>query len=472
MSSLPLWTRAELCQATGGALKQDVNVENICIDTRQLKPHDLFIALKGHNSDGHRFLKQALEKGAACVVAHDQETIQNLGLTDDPRLLIVHDTMHALETLGRFARQRFKGKAIAITGSVGKTTTKNMLQQALTPYGKVHASVASFNNHWGVPLTLARLPRDADFCLSEIGMNHPGEITPLAQQVRPDIALITSVGSAHLGYMGSLEAIAAEKASLFAALTSPHGRALIPDNVPHLNLIIQSLPPECSLWQVGEATSSTIRIMSPHYQAEGSQCVLHTPSGEFSLHLNAPGAHLLANASLVMGVICSLGLEPYPATQALAHFSPEAGRGEHRSLPGDVTLIDESYNASGPSMRAALATLALIPASRRIAVLGDMRELGEFADEEHRTLRDPIVACNALTFCCGTHMKILFEALPTNLQGGYAPDSRHLASLLRNALRPGDLLLVKGSLGSRMRDLIDALNQPSSNQEDSLAVSF
>lgn len=467
----PLWTRSDLCAATGGSLNGEVAVHSVCIDTRQLERGALFIALQGHHADGHRFLQNALEQGAACVMAHDRHAIAKAGLTHDPRLLLVRDTMVGLEALGRFARQRFGGKAIAVTGSVGKTTTKNMLAQALHPYGKTHASVASYNNHWGVPLTLARLPPDADFCISEVGMNHPGEIAPLAQLIRPDIALITTIGSAHLGHMGSIEAIAREKASLFRALIPPDGHAIALEGTPCLSLMASEVPTDCSFWTIGTTASATVHISDLHCHGRGSQFHLNTPTGTTDVALPVPGHHLACNAALALGAVSALGLPPRLASEALTHYSLEAGRGLRCTLPGGVTLIDESYNASGQSVRAALATLSLVPASRRMVALGDMRELGDFSDDEHRALTAPIMACSALTFCCGPHMKSLYDALPQSLRGGYAADATQLAPLVRAALRPGDVLLVKGSLGSRMRDLITLLNSHPSSQEVSSPVS-
>lgn len=454
-----LWTSQELRDATRGQLPGEVKVHGVCIDTRTLQPGDLFIALIGHNSDGHRYLKQALEAGASCVMAHDKTAVSEVGLTDDPRLLQVDDTMRALEDLGRYRRNQFTGKVIAITGSVGKTTTKNMLATALVPYGQVHASVASFNNHWGVPLTLARLPKEAGFCISEVGMNHPGEIAPLAAQIRPDIGVISTIGNAHLGHMGSIDAIAKEKAALFAALPAS-GIALCPEQSQGLTRLKDALPASTPLWQIGMTEQAIVQITDLACTAEGSHFRLLTPQGEVYVELKPPGPHLARNAALALGVIAALGLSPAAGADALRHFLPEAGRGQQRLLPGNVTLLDESYNASGPSICAAIETLALMPAGRHLAALGDIRELGQFADAEHRALSEPLTKHNILTFCCGSHMKSLYEALPPSLQGGYAETSAQLASLLQPALRDGDVLLVKGSLGSNMRALIALLEQP------------
>ncbi|GBR70631.1 UDP-N-acetylmuramoyl-tripeptide--D-alanyl-D-alanine ligase [Gluconobacter kanchanaburiensis] len=450
-----LWTSADLRAATGGTLEADVSVTGISIDTRTLVPGDLFIALRGETSDGHEHVQQALDRGAACVLVHET------GGVDDPRLLIVPDTMTALVNLGRYARARFRGKVIAVTGSVGKTTTKDMLKVALSAIGPTHAAIASYNNHWGVPLTLARLPQNASFCVSEIGMNHVGEIAPLAAQVRPDVAVITTIGTAHLGHMGSLEAIAREKASLLSALP-PQGIAVVPDDAPGQDLLMSALPEGCTLWRSGLSPNADLRLEGLECSAQGSQYTLHMPIGTVSVTLTAPGEHLARNAALALGAVTALGENIKTAAEALKDFVPGAGRGQIRTILKDVQLLDESYNASTPSVRAALATLVLLPAQRHVAALGDIRELGTFADAEHRSLADAVTKAGALAFCCGPHMRSLYDALPSTLQGGYAGDAASLAPMLLNALRPGDLLLVKGSFGSRMRDVISVLDNAAS----------
>ncbi|WP_046901374.1 UDP-N-acetylmuramoyl-tripeptide--D-alanyl-D-alanine ligase [Gluconobacter oxydans] len=450
-----LWTSEELRDATNGRLEADVSVTGISIDTRTLKSGDLFIALKGDASDGHAHIAQALHAGAACVMVHDTR-----GLTD-PRFLIVADTMTGLEALGRFARARFGGKVVAITGSVGKTTTKDMLRTALSALGPTHAAIASYNNHWGVPLTLAHLPRDARFCVSEIGMNHVGEIAPLAAQVRPDVGIITTIGTAHLGHMGSVEEIAREKSQLFSALP-PHGTAIAPDDAVGQDLFQAALPDHTSLWLSGFSASAQVRLENLVCTAEGSTFTLTFPNApSVSVRLTAPGRHLARNAALALGAVAALGENVQDAAKALTGFVPGAGRGQIRTVLNGVQLLDESYNASTTSIRSALETLSLLPAKRRVVALGDIRELGEFAEAEHRSLADAVIAADALAFCCGTHMHALYEALPETVRGGYAPDASSLAPFLCDALRPGDLLLVKGSLGSRMRDVIAALDNAS-----------
>ena len=450
----PLWTAEELTAATGGYFIGPCSalITGISIDTRTLAPGDLFIALKGENSDGHAHISTALEKGAAAVMVHDATSC------DDPRLLVVSDTLSGLQALALAARARFAGKTIAVTGSVGKTTTKEMLRVALGTLGQVHAAEASYNNHWGVPLTLARLPREAAFCISEIGMNHPGEISPLAHMVRPDIAVITTIASAHIGYMGSLDAIAEEKSALISALPT-NGIAVIPDDAHGQSFFTQAAAAvHGTLWSCGQKPDSTVRASDLHMMAEGSSFQAHTPHGTVSVRLNAPGQHLVRNALATLGVVAALKGDLPRAAAAMACFSPGKGRGAFTHIAGGaITLLDESYNASAASVKATLETLRLIPASRHIAILGDIRELGDFSTTEHAALAPVAAQCADLIFCCGPHMKSLYDSLPHAKQGAWAENSAALAPLACAALRRGDVLLVKGSLGSRMRVVIEAL---------------
>lgn len=465
MSSL--WTRAELEAATSGHFLHSASpattslnasapgtgaVTGVSIDTRTLAPGDLFIALKGDTSDGHAHVQTALDKGAACAMVHAAH-----GLTD-PRILVVADTMVGLQQLALAARARFAGKVVAITGSVGKTTTKDMLRLCLSANGRTHASVASYNNHWGVPLTLARLPREADFCISEIGMNHPGEILPLARMVRPDVALITTIGSAHLGHMGSLDAIAAEKASIITSLPAG-GIAVTPDDAHGAAFFASAAhAAHATIWTAGANPASTAHMEHLRTGASGTYFTAHLPGVDVNVHIPAPGVHLARNALAALAACSALGVDMPKAAAALEAFAPGKGRGALSTLAGGaVTLLDESYNASSASIRASLDVLRHLPATRRIAILGDMRELGEFSTAEHAALAPPAAASADLVFCCGPYMKTLFDALPPATQGAWADNAAALAPLVRTALQKGDAVLVKGSLGSRMRDVITAL---------------
>ncbi|AQS88895.1 UDP-N-acetylmuramoyl-tripeptide--D-alanyl-D-alanine ligase [Neoasaia chiangmaiensis NBRC 101099] len=447
-----LWTRDELVTATHGQLSAEVTVTGISIDTRTIVPGDLFIALVGENSDGHAHIETAFARGATAVMAHAAHG------KDDPRILHVANTMDGLQALGHAGRSRFRGTVIGVTGSVGKTTTKDMLRMALSAIGPTHASAASYNNHWGVPLTLARLPRDAAFCVSEIGMNHRGEIAPLAALVQPHAAIITSIGTSHLGHMGSVEAIALEKSDLIAALPA-HAPAVVPDDAPGQDRFADAVArSHAKLLRVGTGENATFRITSPHYTAAGSRFTLVGPSLSQTVDIAAPGRHLVRNAASVTALLSALGLDVASATKALADFRPGAGRGQTQPiLDGRAQLLDESYNASSLSVRAALETLALLPATRRLAVLGDMLELGAFSEEEHRGLAPDAARAADLVFCSGLAMRALFDALPPEKRGAWALDAASLAPLVQHNLSDGDLVLVKGSLGSRMRDVVTAL---------------
>jgi UDP-N-acetylmuramoyl-tripeptide--D-alanyl-D-alanine ligase len=458
-----LWTRAALEDATGGrfAGTAPIAVTGVSIDTRTLSPGDLFIALAGENSDGHAHVRAALDRGASAVMIHDASGLDTG--SDDPRLLRVPDTMAALGDLGRYGRARFTGRMIAVTGSVGKTTTKDMLRLALGAIGPTHGAVASYNNHWGVPLTLARLPMDASFCVCEIGMNHAGEIAPLAVMVRPHIAIITTIAGAHLGHMGSLAAIAREKSDLIRALP-PGGIAIVPDDAAGQTIFAeQAAQAGATLWHAGERPDSAVILSDLALDAEGSDFTVTLGARSMRVRLNAPGQHLARNATTVLAAVAALDADLAPAAAALADFRPGAGRGALRPiLDGHAALLDESYNASGLSVRSSLAVLGLLPATRRVAVLGDIRELGTFARAEHESLLSATLAHADLVFCSGPNMKYLFDLLPSSRRGAWAPDAASLAPQVRTAVTQGDVILVKGSFGSRMRDVVAVLTAPRS----------
>lgn len=451
----PLWTLGEIAAALGIACAPDIAdtpVNGISIDSRTLAPGDLFVALVGDNSDGHAHVATALARGAAGALVHRAFS--------DPRALAVDDTLAGLTALGAAGRARFGGRLVAVSGSVGKTTTKEMLRTILAASGATHAADASYNNHWGVPLTLARMPRDAAYAVIEIGMNHPGEIVPLATLARPHVAVLTTVASAHIGHMGSLEAIAREKASLYGALDAD-GVAIVPADAPYREILLDAAGP-ARAWLVGEAEGARAHLARLRGGADGSEFDAVIDGRTVAAHLHAPGSHMARNALLALAAAAALGADVDKGAAALAGFRPGAGRGAWRllALPqgGRAVLLDESYNASSASMRAALEVLAGIPARRRIAALGDMRELGRFATEEHVGLAEPLTRAADLLFCCGEHMASLFDAVPPAMRGAHTPEARTLAPMLGAELRDGDAVLVKGSFGSRMRDVVTALD--------------
>lgn len=445
-----LWSAEELEAASGAREATRFAAGGVSIDTRSLRPGDLFVALAGER-DGHDFVAEALARGAAGVMI-------SRALPGVENFLLVEDTLAGLTRLGAFARARAQAKMVAVTGSVGKTTTKEMLRRALGGFGSVHAADASFNNHIGVPLTLARMPREAAFAVLELGMNHPGEIAPLARLVRPDVAVITAIERAHIGPMGSLAAIAAEKAAICLGL-EPGGRAVLPGDSPFLAQLESFVPVAAESLRFGAGERAGARLLEAASTAEGCDVTGDIAGAKVHFHLAAPGRHMAMNAMAALAACAALGLDAGKAAAALEGFIPFAGRGVRKPLclPGGAAiLLDESYNASGASMRAALHVLRLQP-GRHVAVLGDMLELGEDAGSEHEGLAAEVAVAADLLFACGPMMRLLFDSIPESKRGGYAADAAALAALVQPAIRPGDAILVKGSYGSRMRDVVAVL---------------
>jgi UDP-N-acetylmuramoyl-tripeptide--D-alanyl-D-alanine ligase len=464
--SAPLWTAAELRAATGGTLAREAAAGGVSIDSRSVAPGDLFVALRDAR-DGHDFVAEALARGAAAAMVDRDPP----GVAPDAPLLRVAETLAGLAALGTAGRARTAARVVGVTGSVGKTGTKDMLRLALGAHGPAHAAVASYNNHWGVPLTLARMPREAAFAVIEIGMNNPGEIAPLARMARPHAVCITAIGEAHIGHMGSLAAIAEEKGSIAAGL-EPAGVAVLNRDTPFFPRLagIARAHGAARILGFGKDAAAEVRLLEATTGPEGTRARIALPDGVAEVALpDAIGLHHAQNACAALAVVAALGLDVAGAAAALADYAPGAGRGAARpvALPGGGTalLVDESYNAAVPAMRAALATLALRPATgRRIAVLGDMRELGAFSADLHEGLAPDAAAAADLVFTCGPEMARLHARLPAARRGAHAPDSAALAPLVRAALRDGDVVLVKGALGSRMKIIIEALAAPGNMQ--------
>ena len=450
-----LWTSAELRAATNGALAAECAVKGVSIDSRSIAPGDIFIALRDQR-DGHDFVADALARGAmAAMVDHAPQ-----GVVDTAKLLMVGDTLAGLTALGAAGRARATARVVGVTGSVGKTTTKEMLRVALGAFGATHASAASHNNHWGVPLTLARLPRDAAFAVIEMGMNNRGEIAPLSRLAQPQIGIITSIGTAHIGLLGSQAAIAAEKGDIIAGI-APGGTAILPaDSTFAAELVARARDAGLAVLTHGEAAGANARLLSYQASPEGGMAEIALAGQHIALRLTTPGRHVALNACAVLAAVQALGLSPEKGAEALASFTAGAGRGALRRIRvagGEALLIDDSYNASVASVRAGLAVLAAQPAKRRIFAFGDMLELGAEGPAQHAVLAPDAAQNSDLVFCCGPLSKYLFDALPAHQRGGHFPDSAALAPALRAALQPGDAVLVKGSLGSRMSLVIAAL---------------
>ncbi|MEJ0013419.1 MAG: UDP-N-acetylmuramoylalanyl-D-glutamyl-2,6-diaminopimelate--D-alanyl-D-alanine ligase [Bauldia sp.] len=464
--SAPLWTWDAFLKATGGRRLGGAPdaVTGISIDTRTIQPGDAFFAIKGDVHDGHDFALMALAKGAATAVIADSR-LSGLARAKGC-LTIVDDVMDALRDLGIAARVRSTAGIVAITGSVGKTSTKEMLAAALMPDGDVHYSPASFNNHWGVPLTLARMPASARYGVFEIGMNHAGEIEPLVKMVRPTIAIVTTVEPVHLEYFKTVKDIARAKAEIFLGIEKGGAAILNRDN-PHYTLLAK-LAKEAGVERIvsfGEHKKADLRLDEVCLKPECS-CVSATVLGEaVSYKLGSPGRHLVQNSIAVLGAVSLLGADMAKACLAFASMRPPKGRGERHKLVfprgGEATLIDESYNANPASMRAAIATLGqaeVKKSARRIAVLGDMRELGKDGAKMHAALAEAIEAARVhAVFLAGPLMRSLWDALPAGVRGGYAETAKELEGAVIGTLAPGDIVMVKGSNASRMGPLVEAI---------------
>jgi UDP-N-acetylmuramoyl-tripeptide--D-alanyl-D-alanine ligase len=448
---MSLWTSAEAEAATLGKASRAFDVNSLSIDTRTLKEGDLFVALKGDNRDGHDFVRAAFEaKASAALVSHAPEGVNG------PLLTVAH-TQRGLEDLGRAARARSNAKIVAVTGSAGKTTTKEMLALALNALGRTHASAASYNNHWGVPLSLAALPRDAEYGVFEVGMNHFGELAHLVGFVKPHVALITTIAPAHLEFFGSCEAIADAKSEIFEGLL-PGGAALIPADSPYADrLAARARQAQVSrLVTFGEKGEARLVSWAP--DGAGMRVKADIFGVAVDCPVGAPGVHIAQNVVGALATVALLEGNVLNAAAALKNFAPLKGRGARFEAAG-VHVIDESYNANPASMAAALALLGASD-GRKIAVLGDMLEMGEGAAAHHVGLAAPIAANQVdLVFASGAQMKALWDALPAARRGGYAATSAELKPLLLAALKSGDTVLVKGSNGARMSLIVDALRE-------------
>ena len=465
---MTLWTAQDAAAATGGQVTTDWQANGISIDTRSLQAGDLFIALKAAR-DGHEFVTQALQKGAAAaMVSHIPD-----GVASDAPLLIVPDVMAALTALGAAGRARARARVIGVTGSVGKTSTKEMLREMLSDFGQTHAAEASFNNHWGVPITLARLHPEADFAVIEIGMNRPGEIAPLSRLARPDIAMITTIAPAHLEAFDSIDGIAHEKASIFAGLAAG-ADAIYPCDLP-TSPILEAAAKEAGakLWPFGEGSDC---LRAHDLTQTETALVLRAQLGAVraSVRLANAGAHFGRNALACLGVAQALGLDPARAAMALGRWQPPAGRGLREAITLDAvedlqfTLIDDAFNANPASLAAALDMLAsLTPgrdaagrAGRRIAILGDMLELGPQELEMHRAVAQyPALQGIDLVHCVGPRMAALHAALPQRKRGRHAPQADDLARIAHILAAPGDIVLVKGSKSSFVSRVVDGLRR-------------
>jgi len=456
-----LWTSAEAAAATKGETRGSWTANGVSIDSRSVAAGDLFVALAGPRFDGHEFVAKALASGASAAMVHRRPD----GLADDAPLLMVADTMTALEDLGRASRQRTDASVIAVTGSVGKTGTKEALRAVLEKFGRVHASAGSLNNQWGVPLSLARMPRNANYAVFELGMNHSGEIEALSRQVRPDIAIITTIEPAHLGFFASVEAIADAKAEIFAGMER-HGAAILNRDNPHFGRLAAAAKTAglTRIYGFGSHPEAAIRLIEFHLYPSASAVTASILGDIVDYGLGLPGKHWVLNSLAVLGAVKILGGDIGIAADTMASLAPLPGRGKQHRLniaAGHATLIDESYNASPASMRAAISVLgASLPGEggRRIAVLGDMLELGDNAQALHAELAGALAAAAIdLVFTVGTDMQALHDALPPARRGDHSGSAATMAKIVAGTLRRGDIITIKGSHGSHMSEVVDHL---------------
>lgn len=454
-----LWSLKDIAAATGAKSSADGDVTGISIDTRTLQPGDLFIALKDVR-DGHEFVEDAIVRGAAAALVSRGVS----GVASD-KLIKVDNTQTALEALGRARRASVGARIAAVTGSVGKTSTKEALRHLLTLQGRTHASAASYNNLWGVPLSLARMPRDTQYGVFEIGMNHAGEITPLTAQVRPHVAIVTMVAAVHLEHFGSVGEIADAKGEIFSGLEAG-GTAVINADLEwtaRLKAHAAEARP-ARIVTYGRAAGCDVRLMSLDLGEQSSNAYVELFGKPVRYRIGAPGEHWAINSLGVLAVIASLGGDAARAADDMASLSALAGRGARETITGPrgtFELIDESYNANPLSMAAAIATLGRAQpgaGGQRIAVLGDMLELGPTAGELHAGLAKPLAEHRIdAVFASGPLMHHLWGAIAEAQRGGYAPGSAEIADHVARTVKAGDIVMIKGSYGSKMRVVVEAL---------------
>ncbi|APX25733.1 MAG: UDP-N-acetylmuramoyl-tripeptide--D-alanyl-D-alanine ligase [Rhodobacteraceae bacterium] len=467
---MTLWTAKDAAAATGGRIAGNWDANGVSIDTRTIAPGDLFVALKAAR-DGHDFVAQALANGAAAaLVSRVPEGV------DPARLLVVDDVQAGLERLGEAARARTRAQVVGVTGSVGKTSTKEMLRTVLGAQGTVHAAEKSYNNHWGVPLTLARMPADVDFAVIEIGMNHPGEIAPLSRMARPHVAMVTIVAPAHLAAFDSIEGIAREKGAIFEGL-EPGGTAVINGDLDVSPILAEMAAAHAAqVIDFGEAAGTHHRLTEV---TVGDTCTVaqgrawRTP---ILFKVAVPGRHFALNGLGVLAVAHALGLDRALAIAALGRWHPGAGRGQREVILLDpvethlsLELIDDAYNANPASLGASLEVLAgarprdglgRVAHGRRICYIGDMKELGREEIALHRALADhPSMRDIDVVHCVGPLMRELWRALPQEKRGHWTESSDKMAARVRHDLDAGDVVLVKGSLSMALARVVDAIRR-------------
>jgi UDP-N-acetylmuramoyl-tripeptide--D-alanyl-D-alanine ligase len=459
-----LWTESELAQALAAPSERlKAAVRGVSIDSRTLEADDLFFAIIGESHDGHDYVARAFEAGAAGAVIGRKRAS---ALAPLGPVFATDDTLTAMERLGAASRARAEARIVAVTGSVGKTSVKEMLRMMLSECGGTHASAASYNNHWGVPLTLTRMPASAEFGVFEIGMNHPGEIERLVQMVRPHVALITTIAPVHVEHLGSIEVIADAKAEIFFGL-EPEGAAVINRDAPQFERLVKAAGAHNRrVLTFGASEGGDARLLDVAEVDGGSRVRASLFGRQLRFDVGAPGLHMAQNALGALLAAEALGADIGLCAAGLARFSPQKGRGDRFTIPtpdGSAIIIDESYNANPASMRAALALLGAAkpgPTGRRIAVLGDMLELGAESAALHADLAADLSANKIdLLFGAGPLTRALFDTAPTSMRAAWAERSSELTLEVARTLRDGDVVMIKGSNASRMGRLVATLRE-------------
>lgn len=456
-----LWTASEAAQATRGTPLSDWAATGVSIDTRTLARGDLFIALEGENFDGHDYAVDALARGAAGLILSKLP----VGVPEDAPVLLVENTRKALNDLAQVARLRCAGRILGVTGSVGKTGTKEALRLCLGAQAPAYATAGNLNNDIGAPLSLTRMPGDTHFGIFELGMNHAGEISPLSRMVRPDVAIITTVEAVHIEHFENVEGIADAKAEIMDGM-GPNGTVILNRDNPHYARLVAHARTRGigTILSFGRNRGEDAYIIDARCHATSSAVTAVVGGERLVYSLSVPGEHWVMNSLAVLLAAKAAGADVPTAARALAYLRPMKGRGTRSRIStayGSFLLIDESYNASPASMRAALSVLDKTdpaPGGRRVAVLGDMLELGDYGPELHEGLRDAIVHAGIdIVHCAGPLMRHLYERLPGAIRGHWAENAHALAPIVANETRAGDVVMVKGSNGSRMKAVIEEL---------------
>jgi UDP-N-acetylmuramoyl-tripeptide--D-alanyl-D-alanine ligase len=457
-----IWTAKQAAEVTQGSAEGNWSAIGLSIDSRTVKKGDLFIALRGEFGDGHDYVSDALSKGACAAMVSKE-----IGGVSNDQLLIVKDTLKAMQDLAIHARDRTAAKVVGITGSVGKTGTKEMLAGIFESQGQTHASVKSYNNHWGVPYSLASMHSGTDYGVFEMGMNHSNEISPLSLMVKPDVAIITMIAPVHIGnFDNGIDGIIDAKAEIFDGVRDGGSAVLNRDIKAFEVLKNKAEEKKLKVYSFGEHHEADAKLIECLEAANGTRVKANILGEDVSYTLQVPGKHLAMNSLSALLAVKLVGADIQAAAKSIEKQEPITGRGKRELLnigqnDNPVTLIDESYNASPSAMSAAFKVLALVDpgrGGRRIAVLGDMLELGEQSDKYHEDLELPIKAANIdLVYTCGKHMKKLHERLPANQRGVHKENSKELSQIVPDVLTPGDVVMVKGSLGSKMGLIVEAL---------------